>query len=117
MDIDNYLKNYLNKDGHIKNKNLKEIIPQLKSLILPKLKDKKLDMENMKIILHDSLSELGWSKEQILKLSKPRGRSKKKSKSINKQYGTSRGWGKVGQSKTTPEIYEGGSPGLGKGKS
>tara|TARA_B100000795_G_scaffold189298_1_gene144107 strand:+ start:2654 stop:3007 length:354 start_codon:yes stop_codon:yes gene_type:complete len=117
MDIDNYLKNYLNKDGHIKYKNLEEIIPQLKSLILPKLKDKKLDTENMKIILHDALSELGWSKEQILKLSELRRRSKKKSKSINKQYGTSRGWGKVGQIKTTPEIYQGGSPGLGKGKS
>ena len=26
MDIDNYLKNHLNKEGHIKNKNLEELI-------------------------------------------------------------------------------------------
>ena len=29
MDINGYLKDYLNKDGHIKNKNLEELITQL----------------------------------------------------------------------------------------
>ena len=33
MDIDSYLKNHLNKDGQIKNKDLKELITQLKSKI------------------------------------------------------------------------------------
>ena len=109
MDVDNYLKNFLNKDGHIKNENLEKIIPQLKLIITPKLKDKKLKKENIKKILHDSLIELGWSKEQVLKLSKPKGRNKKKN--------TSSGWNKIGQSKIIPKTFQGGSPGLGKGKS
>ncbi len=41
MDIDSYLKNHLNKDGQIKNKDLKELITQLKSKISSKLQDKK----------------------------------------------------------------------------
>ena len=37
MDIDSYLKNHLNKEGQIKNKDLKELTTQLKSKILSKL--------------------------------------------------------------------------------
>jgi len=116
MDIDGYLKNHLNKDGHIKNKNLEELITQLKSTISIKLQDKKPNRDNIKKILHDSLIELGWSSEQILKLSKPtsrkNGHDPRKVSPSFKNYKN-----KIGQPKTNPNPYQGGSPGLGKGKS
>ena len=51
MDIDSYLKNHLNKEGQIKNKDLKELTTQLKSKILSKLQDKKFNrQDNLKKI-------------------------------------------------------------------
>lgn len=46
MDIDSYLKNHLNKEGQIKNKDLKELTTQLKSKILSKLQDKKFNRQD-----------------------------------------------------------------------
>ena len=69
----------------------------------------------MRNILQESLREMGWNKEQILKLSKvPKSRVKYKKRTspgftIKKQDGT----GVV----TKPKFYQGGSPGLGKKKS
>jgi hypothetical protein len=116
MDIDGYLKNHLNKDGHIKNKNLEELIAQLKSTISTKLQDKKPNRDNIKKILHDSLIELGWSREQILKLSKPTSRKKEHDpRKVSPSFKNYKN--KIGQPKTNPNPYQGGSPGLGKGKS
>ena len=117
MDIDSYLKNHLNKEGQIKNKDLKELTTQLKSKILSKLQDKKFNrQDNLKKILHDSLKELGWSKEQILQLSIPKSKGKgqdsRKASPSFKNYKN-----KTGQPKTNPKPYQGGSPGLEKGKS
>tara|TARA_B100000609_G_C17049702_1_gene348314 strand:+ start:367 stop:720 length:354 start_codon:yes stop_codon:yes gene_type:complete len=117
MDINGYLKDYLNKDGHIKNKNLEELITQLESIISTKLQDMKINRrDNIKKILHDSLMELGWSREQISKLSKPKsigkGQDTRRVSPSFKYYKN-----KTEQPKTYTKPYQGGSPGLGKGKS
>ena len=118
MDINEFLENTLNeKTGHIKKKDLKKIIPELKLIIQNKIKDKefkRIKREDMRNVLQESLREMGWNKEQISKLSKaPKNRIKDKKRTSpgfsKKQDGT----GVV----TNPKIYQGGSPGLGKKKS
>jgi len=119
MDINEFLENTLNeKTGHIKKKDLKKIIPELKLIVQNKIKDKefkRIKREDMRNILQESLREMGWNKEQILKLSKvPKSRVKNKKQTSpgftnKKQDGT----GVV----TNPKFYQGGSPGLGKKKS
>ena len=116
MDINEFLENTLNeKTGHIKKKDLKKIIPELKLTIENKIKDKKIKREDMRNILQESLREMGWNKEQILKLSKvPKSRVKNKQR-------TSPGFKTIKQDGTgvvtNPKFYQGGSPGLGKKKS
>lgn len=114
MDINGYLKDYLNKDGHIKNKNLKELITQLESTISTKLQGKKINRrDNIKKILHDSLIELGWSREQISKLSKPKSIGKgQDSRGVSPSFKYYKN--KTEQPKTNTKPYQGGSPGLGK---
>jgi len=108
MDVKDFLKEYLNSQGQIKNKDLQKIIPKLKSIIDQKTKDRKIKKEDMRNILQESLSEMGWNKDQISKLSqisKNRIKVKKKtSPSFSNKH------------VIKPKIYQGGSPGLGKKK-
>ena len=116
MDVKEFLKESLNIQGQIKSRDLQKIIPKLKSIIDQKTKDKKIKRDDLIKILHDSLSEIGWDKEQISKL------SKSKTFPDNKQ-NTSPGFqnykpngGRVTNFKNG-KFNQGGSPGLGKGKS
>ena len=114
MDINEFLENTFNeKTGHIKKKDLKKIIPELKLIVQNKIKDKefkRIQREDMRNILQESLREMGWNKEQISKLSQiSKNRIKVKKK-------TSPSFKNLKNKFTNPKFYEGGSPGLGKKK-
>ena len=115
MKVNEFLKNFLNPQGQIKNKDLKKIVPELKSIIEQKTKDKKIRRDDLIKILHDSLLELGWDKEQISELSKT-----KKTQDSNQNTSPSfqnykPDGGRVTELKKG-KFFQGGSPGLGKKK-
>ena len=72
MDVEEFLKKNLNSRGQIRNKDLKKIIPKLKLIVNQKTKGKTLKRSDLTKLLHDSLREIGWNKEQISKLSIPK---------------------------------------------
>jgi len=108
MDVKEFLKEYLNSQGQIKNRDLQKIIPKLKSIIDQKTKDKKITKEDMKNILQESLREMGWNKEQILKLSQVSKNRIKVKKRVSPSFSK--------RQVTNPIFYEGGSPSSGKKK-
>ena len=114
MDAKEFLKKYLDsKTGHIKNKDLQEIIPQLQKIISEQTAGREPRRDEMQTILRQALAELGWDASSINKLSKPHKRSQLRKNSApgfknTKSDGT-------GRAKCT-EFVQGGAPGLGKKK-
>lgn len=116
MDVEEFLKKNLNSRGQIRNKDLKKIIPKLKLIVDQKTKGKTLKRSDLIKLLHDSLREIGWNKEQISKLSIPK-RSSNNSKNISPSFENYKpNGGRVTRFKNG-KFHQGGSPGLGKGKS
>jgi len=116
MDVEEFLKKNLNSRGQIRNKDLKKIIPKLKLIVDQKTKGKTLKRSDLTKLLHDSLREIGWNKEQISKLSIPK-RSSNNSKNISPSFENYKpNGGRVTRFKNG-KFHQGGSPGLGKGKS
>tara|TARA_B110000263_G_C14815840_1_gene288535 strand:+ start:46 stop:384 length:339 start_codon:yes stop_codon:yes gene_type:complete len=109
-------KGQINKRLGVTKNNYKKLIPQLEKVIstLPK------DGKNNKELLREGLKKIGWSDNEIRNFSKLKSRDHLQKK-YNPNQKTSPSFknykNKVGQSKTNPKPYQGGSPGLGKGKS
>lgn len=114
MDAKEFLSKYLDsKTGHIKNKDLQEIIPQLQKIISEQTAGHEPRRDEMQAILRKALAEMGWDVSSINKLSKPKKRSKLRKNSAPsfknaKPDGT-------GRAKITGFV-QGGAPGLGKKK-
>ena len=110
-------KGQINKRLGVTKNNYHKLIPQLKKVInnLPK------DGKNNKELLREGLKNLGWSDNEINYFSNLRSRDHlKKKHNPNQKTSPSfnRYKNKVGQpKKTNPKPFQGGSPGLGKGKS
>jgi len=119
MDIDNFLKENTNKYGQIKNKDLQPIIAKLKKIIAKKTKNKKISRNDLKTILHESLTEIGWSEEQILSLNKTTKLSKQIMNNVSPGFFNYKPSGNRGivAKPSNNKFFQGGSPGLGKGKS
>ena len=105
----------INKRLGVTKNNYKKLIPQLKRVInnLPK------DDKNNKELLREGLKTLGWSDKEINYFSnlKSRDHLHKKHNPDQKTSPSFKGYkNNVGQPKTNPKPYQGGSPGLGKKK-
>ena len=116
MDVKEFLKKSLNIQGQIKKRDLQKIIRELKPIINQKTKGKNLKRDDLIKILHDSLSEIGWDKEQISKLSKSKTSPNNKQNISSGFQNYKPNGGRVTNFKNG-EFYQGGAPGLGKGKS
>jgi hypothetical protein len=119
MDIENFLAAYLNEQGQIKNKDLKKIVTQLKVVIRNKIKNKKVRRDELKKILHESLYEMGWSSKQISLLNTTKKINKQKNNNVSPGFFNYKPSGDHGiaAKPSSNKFYQGGSPGLGKGKS
>ena len=102
-------KGFLNKRLGIKKDNLKDLIFQLKKVINKTPQNNKSNQE----IIEQGLKELGWTDCEIKEFSNLQSRDLLfKKHNPNQQTSPS-----TRKPNITPKIFEGGSPGLGKGKS
>lgn len=119
MDIENFLAAYLNDQGQIKNKDLEKIVTHLKVIVRNKIKNKKVKRDELKKILHESLYEMGWSSKQISLLNTTKKVNKQKNNNVSPGFFNYKPSGNRGVvvKPSNNKFYQGGSPGLGKGKS
>jgi hypothetical protein len=108
MDIENFLAAYLNDQGQIKNKDLEKIVTHLKVIVRNKIKNKKVKRD-----------EMGWSSKQISLLDTTKKVNKQKNNNVSPGFFNYKPSGNRGvvAKPSNNKFYQGGSPGLGKGKS
>ena len=118
MDPTIYLKKFLNEQGQIKNKDLKKIIPELKKILNKKIHKEgmKIRRDNIKELLHEALSDMGWDINQINTLSEAKNKIPNASQDLSPSFKNYKpDGGRVTRYKNA-KIVQGGSPGLGKKK-
>lgn len=113
-------KGEINTRLKITKNNFQQVLPHL-TLELKRVIDKlPKDQKNNKELLRQGLKELGWTEKEINFFSKVKSshssmRKSNPKKEISPSFKYLKN--KVGLSKNTPKPFQGGSPGLGKGKS
>jgi hypothetical protein len=115
MDVNKFLSAYLNNQGNIKNRDIKKLVPKLKTIIEEKINNKAIKRGELKNLLHEALKEIGWSENQISKLSQSKT-YRDNSQNISAGFQNYKpGGGKVTKFKNG-KFFQGGAPGLGKRK-
>ena len=117
MDIEKFLEDSLNpKSGQIKNKDLFQLLPELKQVLKRKVKGQRIKRrDDLRKILHESLKELGENDEQIKKLSINKNKKRNVKKNISPSFKAYKPFD-GSDNYTSKDFYQGGSPGLGKKK-